>query len=76
MPDKQIVPILIGMVVGILALAGGGLYIIIFAFIPGGIVVQILMGGITLAMIVALAMVVRARLRELKEENPDDYRNY
>jgi ABC-type nickel/cobalt efflux system permease component RcnA len=69
-------PVVIGVVTGLLAVVGGAIYVFIFAHVAGGMIVQLVIVLGTAVFLGALAVVVRARLKELKEENPDDYSKY
>ena len=66
----------IGVIGGAIILAWGTFYAIIFASVPGGMILRILIGLLTTGVLVAFAVVVMRRVQEIREENPDDYRKY
>lgn len=76
MADKAYTPVIIGALVGLAVAATGALYYAVFAFVPGGAVLRwgILAG--TVVALGALVYVVRQRMQEIEEEDPDDYRKY
>lgn len=74
--DRPITPVIIGVLIAVTTLIGGGVYIFVFAHIPGGILFQLVIAFGTAAFIAAVVVVVRARLKEIREEDPDDYRKY
>ena len=76
MPDTLHTPVIIAVLLGFAIVAVGALYYHVLAMIPGGGALRIVVLIGTLAVLGALVYVVRQRLRELKEEEPDDYRKY
>lgn len=74
--DKVGTPVLIGIIMGTLILAGGTFYAVIFGEIPGGTVFRVIIGLITAGFLAALVIIVLRRIQEIHEEEPDDYRKY
>lgn len=76
MADRVIAPVIIGVVLTIGALLTAALYYVAFSFVPGGGILRIVVISGGIGVVVAVAVVVRQRIQEIKEENSDDYRNY
>ena len=76
MAERAITPILIGVVVTVGALITAAFYYFAFTMIPGGMILRWIVVAGTVAILVAVAVVVRRRIEELKKEDPNDYRNY
>lgn len=76
MAEGPMTPIVIGAVVGVCALVTGGFYYFLFAMFAGTVVLRWVIVAGSIALIAALTVVVRRRIVEIKEVNPDDYRNY
>lgn len=76
MPDKPRTPVIIAGLVGFAIVAVGAFYYHVLAMIPGGGALRFVVLIGTVLVLSALVYVVRQRLREMKEEDPDDYRKY
>jgi drug/metabolite transporter (DMT)-like permease len=73
MVDRVIAPIVIGIVLAVGALLTAALYYVALSYLPGGPILRVAVVAGGVAIIGAIAVVVRQRI---KEENSDDYRNY
>lgn len=76
MHSNRIAPILVGIAVALLLIAGGLFYGIIFSTIPGGLPIGVLIAAVAFGLVGAMIAVVRERMKEIDEEDPDDYRKY
>jgi hypothetical protein len=76
MADRAVAPVVIGIILAVGALLTAAFYYVALSYIPGGPILRVAVVGGGLAIIGAIAVVVRQRIKEIKEENSDDYRNY
>jgi energy-converting hydrogenase Eha subunit G len=76
MADKPYNPVIIGALVGLAVAATGALYYVVLTFVPGGAVLRWIILAGTVVALGALVYVVRQRLQEIEQEDPDDYRKY
>lgn len=76
MAERAITPILIGTLVGAGALMTAAFYFFAFSLIPGGAVIRWIVVAAGVAILAAVTAVVRRRIQEIKQEDPNDYRNY
>lgn len=72
----RVATILIGIAVILLLAAAGLFYAFLLAQVPGGLAVAVLLAAIAFGCVGAMVGVVRERLVEINEEDPDDYRKY
>lgn len=68
--------ILIGIAVVLLLAAAGLFYAFLLAQVPGGLPLGMLLAAVAFGFAGAMIAVVRERLTEIDEEDPDDYRKY
>jgi cobalamin biosynthesis protein CobD/CbiB len=76
MAENARTPILIGVLVGLGAVVTGVVYFFALSLLPGGAMLRWVVLAVTVVVLVPLAAVVRSRIRELKKEDMNDYRNY
>ncbi len=76
MPDRPVTPFIIGIVVGVFGVATGVFYATVFAYVPGGAIARSIIAVGVALFVAALSVTVLRRIREIRKEDPDDYRNY
>jgi hypothetical protein len=76
MADRPVTPVIIGGIVGSLAVVAGAIYYRVLAAVPGGRIAGFVILAGTLAVLAAIVYVVYQRMREIEKENTDDYRKY
>ena len=76
MRDTPYTPVIIAVILGFAFVLTGSIYYFAFSLVPGGGVVRLVILVGTITALGALVYVVWQRMREIKEEDPDDYRKY